>query len=71
LEFADDCGGIAPEHLEHIFEPFFTTKPPGAGTGLGLCIVQRVVSQAGGTLRVDNRWGQGVTFCVTLPAENR
>jgi PAS domain S-box-containing protein len=67
LRFADNCGGIAPENLDHIFEPFFTTKPRGEGTGLGLCIVQRIVSQAGGTLRVESRWGQGTTFYVTLP----
>jgi histidine kinase len=71
LQFADNCGGIAPEHLDHIFEPFFTTKPPGEGTGLGLCIVQRIVSQAGGALRVDSRQGRGTTFFVTLPVETQ
>jgi PAS domain S-box-containing protein len=67
LRFIDDCGGIAPENLGRIFEPFFTTKPPGEGTGLGLCLVERVVSQMGGHLRVDSRWGEGTTFLVTLP----
>jgi two-component system NtrC family sensor kinase len=71
LQFADNCGGIAPENLDRIFEPFFTTKPPGEGTGLGLCIVQRIVSQAGGTLRVDSRWGQSTTFFVTLPVKSQ
>jgi PAS domain S-box-containing protein len=71
LQFADDCGGIPPENLKRIFEPFFTTKPPGEGTGLGLCIVQRIVSQAGGHLRVDSRWGEGVTFHITLPIERK
>ncbi len=71
LQFADNCGGIAPENVGRIFEPFFTTKPPGEGTGLGLCIVQRIVSQAGGALRVDSRWGQGTTFFVTLPVQSR
>jgi PAS domain S-box-containing protein len=67
LRFEDDCGGIAPEHLPHIFDPFFTTKRAGEGTGLGLCIVQRIVTQAGGSIRVDNRFGEGTTFIVTLP----
>jgi PAS domain S-box-containing protein len=71
LQFIDDCGGIAPEHLKRVFEPFFTTKPPGTGTGLGLCIVQRIVSQAGGHLHVDSRWGHGTTFRVTLPIHGR
>jgi PAS domain S-box-containing protein len=67
LRFADDCGGVQPEILDRIFEPFFTTKGPGEGTGLGLCIVERVVSQARGKLWPENRPGHGVTFCVTLP----
>jgi len=67
LQFQDTCGGIAPEHVGRIFQPFFTTKPPGEGTGLGLCIVDRVVTHAGGNIRVENRPGEGAAFCVTLP----
>jgi len=67
LRVSDNCGGIPPEHLPRVFEPFFTTKPVGEGTGLGLCIVQRVVSQARGRVRVDSDYGQGSTFIVTLP----
>jgi len=67
LQFKDNCAGISADHLEHIFEPFFTTKPPGEGTGLGLCVVQRIVSQAGGHLRVESKLGRGTTFFVTLP----
>jgi PAS domain S-box-containing protein len=69
LVFTDDCGGIAPEDLDRIFEPFFTTKPVGVGTGLGLCIVQRIISQATGTLRVRSQLGEGTTFTVTLPID--
>jgi PAS domain S-box-containing protein len=68
LRFCDDCGGIAPENLERIFEPLFTTKPAGQGTGLGLCVVQRIVSQAGGTIHAESTYGQGTTFTVTLPS---
>ena len=71
LQFTDDCGGIAPEHRGRLFEPFFTTKRAGEGTGLGLCIVQRIVSQAGGRIRVDSRSGEGTTFFVTLPIEKQ
>jgi two-component system C4-dicarboxylate transport sensor histidine kinase DctB len=67
LQFSDDCGGIAPEHLDEIFEPFFTTKPAGYGTGLGLSIVQRIVSECDGHVRVENKYGQGCIFFVTLP----
>ena len=67
LQFKDDCGGIAPENLDRIFEPFFTTKPAKEGTGLGLCIVRRIVSQAGGSIHVESQVGDGTTFFVTLP----
>jgi two-component system NtrC family sensor kinase len=67
LRFSDDCGGIAPEHLDRIFEPFFTTKPMGRATGLGLWIVQRIVARASGTIRVESEFGEGSTFLVDLP----
>jgi PAS domain S-box-containing protein len=68
LRFADDCGGIAPEHLGRIFDPFFTTKSDREGTGLGLCIVKDTLSRAGGKIRVENHPGQGVTFVAVLPS---
>jgi len=67
LRFSDDCGGIAPENIDRIFDPFFTTRSQGEGTGLGLCIVQQIVSRAGGKVRVQNKTGEGSTFLVTLP----
>ncbi len=67
LRFSDDCGGIRPEHVSRVFDPFFTTKGEGEGTGLGLCIVQRVVSQVGGRICVESRFGEGTTFVVVLP----
>jgi PAS domain S-box-containing protein len=70
LRFCDNCGGIAPENLDKIFEPFFTTKPINQGTGLGLCIVQDIVSRAGGKIRVESKWTEGSTFTVTLPLNN-
>ncbi|GAI40154.1 unnamed protein product [marine sediment metagenome] len=67
LRFADNCSGIAPENLDKIFEPFFTTRPAGEGTGLGLCVVERIVSGAGGKIHVASKAGEGSTFFVTLP----
>ena len=69
LRLSDDCGGISPENLDKIFEPFFTTKPRGQGTGLGLCIVQDVVSRADGHVRVENEFGKGTTFIISLPVD--
>jgi PAS domain S-box-containing protein len=67
LRFSDNCGGIAPENLDRIFEPFFTTKPAGEGTGLGLCIVQDILSRVRGKIRVESTFGKGSTFVVTIP----
>ena len=67
LRFADTCSGIAPENLDKIFEPFFTTGPVGERTGLGLCIVERIVSGAGGKIRVESKASKGTTFYITLP----
>jgi len=67
LRFSDNCCGIAPEDLDKVFEPFFTTKPVGQGTGLGLCVVEHIVSSADGKIRVESKAGEGSTFLVTLP----
>jgi signal transduction histidine kinase len=67
LRFADTCGGVAKKNLDKIFEPFFTTRPPGEGTGLGLYIVENIVSKAGGKVRVESKAGKGSTFFITLP----
>jgi len=69
LRISDDCGGISPENIDKIFEPFFTTKPRGQGTGLGLCIVQDVVSRIGGRIRIESKFGKGTTFTICLPIE--
>ncbi|MFN8444252.1 MAG: ATP-binding protein [Caldilineaceae bacterium] len=66
VTFEDNGPGIAPNILPHIFEAFFTTKHEGQGTGLGLEIVQRIIIQHGGTIRVDSRPGS-TRFVVSLP----
>jgi signal transduction histidine kinase/FixJ family two-component response regulator len=67
LEVADHGEGIPEEHLARIFDPFFTTKGPDHGTGLGLMVCHRLVSDHGGTIEVRSREGEGSTFAVRLP----
>src|SRR5215211_2846815 len=67
VEIGDTGVGIPAELQSKIFEPFFTTKPVGEGTGLGLDIAYRVVTQRhGGDLRVHSRPGD-TRFIVRLP----
>ncbi len=68
IDIADDAGGI-PEHVQpRVFDPFFTTKGVGKGTGQGLAIAHRVVTeQHGGTLDFKTKVGSGTTFTIRLP----
>jgi signal transduction histidine kinase len=63
----DSGSGIMPEVLGRIFEPFFTTKEVGAGTGLGLSLVQCIASDLGGAVDVQSEPGSGTAFTVLLP----
>jgi signal transduction histidine kinase len=67
VSITDHGSGIPAEVLPRIFEPFFTTKPQGSGTGLGLEIVNRIVTQKfGGTINVESKPGM-TKFIVHLP----
>jgi signal transduction histidine kinase len=61
----DNGRGIAPRDLDRIFLPFFTTREQG--TGLGLALVHRIVSDLGGAVTAASE-GAGATFTLWLPA---
>jgi signal transduction histidine kinase len=65
IRVGDRGVGISREDQEHIFEPFFTTKP--RGTGLGLALVHRIVTEHGGQVEVRSAPGDGTTVVVRLP----
>ncbi len=69
VEVSDTGGGIAQEQINRIFEPFYTTKQKG--TGLGLMIVQRIVRDHGGRIELESHVGQGATFRILLPLQQR
>jgi nitrogen fixation/metabolism regulation signal transduction histidine kinase len=62
---SDDGPGLTPEQEEQLFVPGFTTKPQGSG--LGLTLVERIVTDHGGTLSVESAPGHGTTFILRLP----
>ncbi|WP_300973040.1 PAS domain S-box protein [Sphingomonas sp. LHG3406-1] len=63
----DNGCGIAREDLERIFEPFVTRKK-ALGTGLGLAVVAKLVSEAGGAIFVATGEG-GTCFELTWPLD--
>ena len=66
VEITDNGPGIPDDVRAHIYEPFFTTKGVGAGTGLGLDTVQRIVKKHRGNIQVSSKPGQ-TRFQVWLP----
>ena len=58
--------GISADILPRIFDPYFTTKR--SGSGLGLATTHSIVSQHGGRLSVESKYGEGTVFIVYLPA---
>ncbi|MGV7223930.1 MAG: ATP-binding protein, partial [Nitrospinales bacterium] len=65
LTFSDSGPGIAPEVIDQIFDPYFTTKSDG--TGIGLCLTHRIVTDHGGTLAVGDSDLGGAEFRVEIP----
>lgn len=66
--YIKDTGpGITKGNLSKLFTPFFTTKDPGKGTGLGLNIVHKIVSNHGGNIKVESEEGKGATFIIRFP----
>jgi signal transduction histidine kinase len=63
---ADHGSGMAPDVLQHLGEPFFSTRGE-RGTGLGLGISRRIISEHGGQMRFESAPGRGTRVAVTLP----
>lgn len=65
LEVADDGPGIEAADRDRLFLPYFSTKR--RGTGLGLAIVHRVVTDHGGTIRIEDAAPRGARFVIEIP----
>jgi two-component system, NtrC family, sensor kinase len=68
MQLTDTGCGMTQEVLENIFEPFYTRCRTGKGTGLGLTISHRIITQHGGEIEATSAGpNQGSTFIVRLP----
>ena len=61
---ADTGVGLPTEDSEMLLQPFFSTK--GRGSGIGLAVVHRIITEHGGTLRIANRAGGGAKITIIL-----
>lgn len=67
VEVEDDGQGIPPDLIGRVFDPFVTTKAPGQGTGLGLNLAHRTITEGHhGSITVESAAGR-TRFSVTLP----
>ncbi|WP_311520098.1 ATP-binding protein [uncultured Actinomyces sp.] len=72
IEVRDLGSGINPSERDSLFVPFQQLgangqTPAGQGAGLGLAIVDRIVTLHGGEVLVDSLWGRGTSIHVLLP----
>lgn len=67
LSVEDNGVGMDEEVRQRAFDMFFTTKTRGLGSGLGLALVHRVVTEAGGSASVESTRGVGTAMRLSLP----
>ena len=67
LEIKDNGIGIPKENLGKIFDPFFTTKSFDEGTGLGLFVAHKIISNLNGKIDVTSIVGVGTCFKIKMP----
>jgi nitrogen fixation/metabolism regulation signal transduction histidine kinase len=64
LSCIDNGPAFPPEVLAHAFEPYFTTK--AKGTGLGLAMIKKIVTEHGGEVKIANRDNGGAELRIRL-----
>jgi two-component system, NtrC family, sensor histidine kinase HydH len=69
LLVSDTGPGVSKQDRDHLFEPFFTTRPDGTGLGLALC--RKIVTNHQGTIEYVMGDGAGATFRVLHPIAQR
>ncbi len=65
VEITDTGPGLGDEVIEKLFDPYYTTRKEG--TGLGMAITHRIVTEHGGAVTAGNQPGGGARFTVSIP----
>ena len=79
ISFRDSGGGIPKEYMNRVFEPYFTSKHKSIGTGLGLSLTYKIITERHkGLINVHNhkfeyngKEYKGSEFIVTLPINTK
>lgn len=67
VSIADEGPGIAPDDLENVKQKFFKGKGAVRGSGIGLAVVDEIVTAHGGGVEIQSEQGRGTTAVVRLP----
>lgn len=70
ITISDSGIGMDQDTVEKIFDPFFTTKEKGTGTGLGMTMVQKILTDHKGFIEVSSEVGVGTTFDLFIPMQD-
>ena len=69
IEITDNGEGMSRTTLDNIFQPFFTTKENG--TGLGMMISEKIITEHGGTIKIQSKVGEGTIIRIQLPIHKK
>ena len=68
IEIEDDGEGMSSEVLSRAFDPYFTTKKEESGTGVGLSVVDRIIRNYHGFIRLYSEVDKGTKVSIYIPA---
>lgn len=67
ISISDEGCGISPEDLPRIKKKFYKANLSRRGSGIGLAVVDEIVSVLGGTFDIESRLGEGTTVTISFP----
>ncbi|MEO5361650.1 MAG: ATP-binding protein [Nitrospirota bacterium] len=67
IRIEDNGIGMSEDAVKRAFVPFFTTKEVGSGKGLGLSMVEGIISRHNGTIKLESIEGDGTIVTISLP----